>query len=153
ANVIHAHNVLQSAPDPNGFVRGIELLLAPRGVAVMEVPYARDMIDRCAFDGISHENVFYFALTPLVRLFERHGLTLLDVERVPVHGGSLRLFVGRGNAGVRPADRVGMLLREEMINRVDRIDYHRDFGGRVTRLRAEIRGLLARLRAGGATIA
>jgi len=93
ADVFHAHNVLAHVADLNGFVRGISLVLAEDGVAVIEVPYVKDMLDRCEFDTIYHEHLCYFSVTALFHLFARHGLVLADVERVPIHGGSLRLAV------------------------------------------------------------
>ena len=74
ANVIHAHNVLAHVADLNGFVEGVGLLLAPGGVAVIEVPYVRDLVENCEFDTIYHEHLCYFSLTALERLFARHGM-------------------------------------------------------------------------------
>ncbi len=101
ADVLHAHNVMAHVPDLNGFVAGVASVLQPEGVAVIEAPYALDMIDHCEFDTIYHEHVCYFSATALDALFARHGLQLVDVERIAIHGGSLRLFVQR--AGVRAA--------------------------------------------------
>ena len=93
ADVIHAHNVLAHVADLNGFVEGIRLVLKDDGVAVIEVPYVKEMIDRCEFDTIYHEHLCYFSLTALDALFRRHGLIIQDVEHIPIHGESLRLFV------------------------------------------------------------
>src|SRR4051812_49299175 len=102
ADVIHAHNVLAHVSDLNGFVAGIRTLLKDSGVAVIEVPYVKDLIDKVEFDTIYHEHLCYFSLTALDKLFTRHGLMIHDVERMAVHGGSLRLFVGKqGTASVR----------------------------------------------------
>ncbi|HEX5833006.1 MAG TPA: methyltransferase domain-containing protein, partial [Pyrinomonadaceae bacterium] len=87
ADVIHAHNVLAHVPDPNGFVRGLRQLLKPGGVIVVEVPYVKDMIDRCEFDTVYHEHLSYFSLTALNALFTRNGLTIQKVERLSIHGG------------------------------------------------------------------
>src|SRR5581483_1679745 len=92
ADVFHAHNVLAHVPDLNGFVAGVRAVLADRGVAVIEAPYVGEMIDRCEFDTIYHEHLCYFSLTALDRLFRRHGLVIGDVRRVPIHGGSLRIY-------------------------------------------------------------
>src|SRR5262249_21729133 len=74
ADVFHAPNVLAHVADLNGFVAGIRLILADDGVAVIEAPYVRDMIDHAEFDTIYHEHLCYFSLTALARLFRRHGL-------------------------------------------------------------------------------
>ena len=101
ADVFHAHNVLAHVPDLNGFVAGIRAVLKDDGVAVVEVPYVRDLIDNVQFDTIYHEHLGYFSLTGRwSELFRRHGLVFAEVRLVPIHGGSLRLLrrprVGRG---------------------------------------------------------
>ena len=103
ADVVHANNVLAHVPDPNGFVTGLRVLIGSRGIAIIEVPYVRPLIEQALFDTIYHEHLFYFSLTSVARLFERNGLALADVERLPIHGGSLRLTV-RAASGVGGAD-------------------------------------------------
>ena len=96
ADVIIANNVLAHVADLNGFVAGIATLLDAGGVAVIEHPYLRDLIDHCEFDTIYHEHLCYFSVSALMPLFARHGLFLNDIEHLAIHGGSLRLFVGKG---------------------------------------------------------
>jgi SAM-dependent methyltransferase len=91
ADVVHAHNVLAHVPDLRGFVRGIGAILKQTGVAILEFPYLCDLIANLEFDTIYHEHLCYFSLTPLVNLFEVHGLVLRRVERIRMHGGSLRM--------------------------------------------------------------
>jgi hypothetical protein len=79
--------------DLNGFVAGVKAILPEGGVAVIEVPYLRALIDQGAFDSIFHANLSYFSLTALDRLYRRHSLFVNDFERVPTFGGSLRIFV------------------------------------------------------------
>ena len=97
ADVMHGNNVLAHVADLNGVVRGIATILKPRGVAVIEVPYVKDLIDHCEFDTIYHEHLCYFSLTALDRLFRRHGLVIRDVERISIHGGTLRIFASRAD--------------------------------------------------------
>lgn len=92
ADVIHANNVLAHVADLNGFVGGLHMLLNDDGVAVIEVPYVKEMIEGNEFDTIYHEHLCYFSLTALERLFRRHSLVIQDVERLPIHGGSLRIY-------------------------------------------------------------
>ncbi len=94
ADVIHANNVLAHVADTNGFVKGIGILLKSDGVAVIEVPYLRDLIDNCEFDTIYHQHLCYFSVTALDNLFRRHQLFLNEIEHLPIHGGSLRLYIG-----------------------------------------------------------
>jgi hypothetical protein len=142
--------VLAHVPDLNSFVAGIRAILSPEGVAVVEVPYVKDMLDGCEFDTIYHEHLSYFSLTALDHCFRRHDLVLSDVERVDVHGGSLRLFARRsGSVGHRVVE----LLAEELAWGVSTGAPYREFAKRVRRLRAELRRLLHGLRADGMRIA
>jgi SAM-dependent methyltransferase len=152
ADVFHAHNVLAHVPDLGGFVRGIREVLKDDGVAVIEVPYVRDLVDQCEFDTIYHEHLSYFSLTSLDHLFARHGLRIQDALRIPIHGGSIRLMVGK-EPGPEPSTRVAALLSEEADAGLDRIDYYRDFAAQVTKLKTELRGLLTKLRKDGKRLA
>jgi SAM-dependent methyltransferase len=149
ADVIHAHNVLAHVADLNGVVAGIAVLLKPDAVAVIEVPYVKDLIDGTEFDTIYHEHLCYFSLTALECLFRRHGLAVVDVERVPIHGGSLRLFVGN-RAGASSA--LDAILREEASWGVKDVAFYAGFGEKVASLRDELRALLAALKADGKRI-
>ena len=151
ADVIHAHNVFAHVPDLNGFVAGIGAMLAPGGVAAVEVPYLRDMIERLEFDTIYHEHLCYFSVSAVLPLLARHGLALVDVERVPIHGGSLRLWVSHAGAPAKPA--VAAILTEERALGMTGPHYYRDFAARVARLRDEITAQLRRLKSQGRRIA
>jgi SAM-dependent methyltransferase len=151
ADVLIANNVLAHAADLNGFVEGFRILLADDGIAVFEVPYVRDLIEGVAFDTIYHEHLCYFSLTSLQKLFARHDMHLDHVERVPVHGGSLRLFVSAG--GGSPSEAVRGLNREEAQAGVDAPRYYVDFGREVEGLKKTLVSLLASIRARGQHIA
>jgi SAM-dependent methyltransferase len=154
ADVFHAHNVLAHVPDLNGFVAGIATILADTGVAVIEVPYVREMIDRCEFDTIYHEHLCYFSLTALDALFRRHSLAIRDVRLLPIHGGSLRLYaVPAASPEARPTEAVRAMLTAEAQAGVVRPDYYADFAARVERLRADLIALLRRLKADGKRLA
>lgn len=140
ADVIHGNNVLAHVADLNGFVGGIAELLKPDGVAVIEVPYVRDLIERLEFDTIYHEHLCYYSGITLVNLLRRHSLVLADVERIPIHGGSLRLFIRKAGAEVSPA--VGLLLAEEKTVGMDQFAYYADFGVRVENLKKDLVSLL-----------
>jgi SAM-dependent methyltransferase len=144
ADVIHAHNVLAHVPDLNGFVAGLRRVLKDDGVCVIEVPYVKDLVDRCEFDTIYHEHLSYFSITALSRLFERHNLIIQNVERLPIHGGSLRLFVANAGAVQEPA--VQELLAEEFGWGVDSLEFYRGFAARVEQLKASLRDFISRLK-------
>ncbi|MFB3923205.1 MAG: class I SAM-dependent methyltransferase [Terriglobia bacterium] len=151
-DVLHANNVLAHVADLNGLVAGIRLVLKPNGVAVIEVPYVKEMLDRCEFDTIYHEHLCYFSLTALDRLFSRHGLTIENVERLPIHGGSLRIFAApEGSAHRSPA--VEGLLAEESAWGVAHPDSYRGFGQRVEKVKSELNRLLRDLASQGKRLA
>lgn len=144
ADVIHAHNVLAHVADLPGFVAGCRELLKPEGLAVIEVPYVKDLLDHVEFDTIYHEHLCYFSLTSLDRLFRTHGLTIVDVEHLPIHGGSLRVSVAR-SAAAGPQPSVAEMLAQEAAWAGDRA-YYGAFAGRVGQLRRDLKTLLTRLR-------
>ena len=144
-DVIHAHNVLAHVVDLNGFVHGIQVVLKDDGIAVIEVPYVKDLIDHCEFDTIYHEHLCYFSLTALDRLFRRHALVIQDVERIPIHGGSLRLFVAKATS-VQRGPAVRGLLDEETAWGVDRPEFYQGFARRVEGLKVSLRSLLLGLK-------
>ena len=150
ADVIHANNVLAHVADLTGVVDGIRILLTDDGVAVIEAPYVRDLIDHCEFDTIYHEHLCYFSVTALSRLMARQGLVLTDVRRLTTHGGSLRLYVQRVGA---PSPAVERLLNEEQKLGVDRADFYRDFAVRVRSIQTTLKALLESLKRGGQRIA
>jgi SAM-dependent methyltransferase len=150
ADVLHANNVLAHVPDLNGFVAGIAAVLKPGGVAVIEAPYVRDLIEKCEFDTIYHEHLCYFSVTALNGLFSRHGLGLAAIERLPIHGGSLRLFASPGAA---IGSSTKSLLEEERAAGMLELGYYAGFAARVNRLRTELRALLAQLKSEGKRIA
>ncbi|MBW4565254.1 MAG: class I SAM-dependent methyltransferase [Mojavia pulchra JT2-VF2] len=149
ADVFLANNVLAHVPDLNGFVEGIATILKPAGVAVIEVPYVVDLVDHCEFDTIYHQHLCYFSVTALDRLFRRHGLFLNRVQRVAIHGGSLRLFVEHDDAA---EESVTQLLEQEIQRGVDRIDFYRDFGDRVRAIKQTLGEILRDLKQQGKRI-
>jgi SAM-dependent methyltransferase len=153
ADVMHANNVLAHVPDPNDFVEGISILLAEEGTLVVEVPHVYEMIVGSAYDTVYHEHFSYFSTVALDRLFARHGLRLVDVERIPIHGGSLRAFVARVDSAQQPQPAVQRLLDEERRLGVDKLEFYDGFQTRVTRHGQVLRALLEELRYKGRVIA
>jgi SAM-dependent methyltransferase len=150
ADVVLGNNVLAHVADLNGFVHGVARLLKEDGVGVFECPYLVDLVEQREFDTIYHEHLCYYSVTALDALFSRHGLRLSRVDRLPTHGGSLRLFVQRG-PGPRPT--VDALLEAERRAGVPTRAYYEDFAARVRALREELRTLLEGLRRQGRRIA
>ena len=150
ADVVIANNVLAHVADTNGFVAGVRTLLKDDGVAVIEVPYVRNLIDHCEFDTIYHEHLCYFSVTALTILFRRHDLSLNHVEQLAIHGGSLRLFVEKPEA---VGESVRDLLAEEAGLGVNAYPYYEGFTTRVQTVRDEMRRLLGDLKRDGKRIA
>jgi len=150
AKVFLANNVLAHVPDLNGFVAGIARVLVDDGVAVIECPYVVDLIDHGEFDTIYHQHLCYFSVTALSKLFARQGLYLNDVERVSIHGGSLRLFIEKFE---KPTDRLRQILHEESERGVGGFEFYDTFAERVADIRTGLHDLLTELKADGHRIA
>jgi SAM-dependent methyltransferase len=150
ADVMIANNVVAHVDAINDFVAGFARILKPHGVAVFECAYAVDMIEKCEFDTIYHEHLFYHTLHGLTPLFARHGLYLNDVERLPIHGGSLRFFVGRSD---RRTARLDALMEHERMLGVDRPAWYEGFSDRVAGLKESLVELLREEKALGRRIA
>jgi SAM-dependent methyltransferase len=152
ADVLLAYNVMAHVPDLNGFVEGIRTLLAPDGVAVIEVPDVGQLVGSCEFDTIYHEHLCYFSVTALRPLFERHDLELIGVDEIPMHGGSFRLYVtATGAARVEPSGaRIGQRERERGLTDASA---YRGFSQRVEALGGELVDRINGLRARGQRLA
>jgi SAM-dependent methyltransferase len=150
ADVIIGNNVLAHVADLHGFVEGISILLKEDGVAVIEMPYVKDLVDHCEFDTIYHEHLCYFSVTALDYLFRMHSLFLNNVKRLSIHGGSLRIYVEKKE---NVSSTVRDMLKAEASERVTNIDYYRDFAAKVESVRKDLRELLTTLKGNGAKIA
>ena len=151
ADVIHANNVLAHVADTNGVVAGFAAMLKEDGMVVVEAPYVKDTIDHVEFDQIYHEHLCYFSVTSLDNLFKRHGLLIVAAERIPIHGGSLRIFAQHAANAVRQPS-VLALLEEESHWAMDPA-FYQTFGDKVERLRSDLLALLRRLKQEGKRIA
>jgi SAM-dependent methyltransferase len=149
-DVVVANNVMAHVPEINDVVTGVVRLLKDDGVFVIETPYVRDLLDRLEFDTIYHEHVFYYSLTALRALLARHGLRVIDVERVSIHGGSIRVTAA---ARGRPNDAVFAMMEEEAAWRPHDPETYAAFAARVDALRFELSGLLRERKASGRRLA
>ncbi len=149
ADVFLANNVLAHVPDLNGFVEGIAKVLKQTGIAVIEVPYLVDLVEKLEFDTIYHQHLCYFSVTALDHLFLRHGLFLNDVRRLSIHGGSLRLFV-EPTENRQPG--VQGLLQAERQAGIDQLAFYEDFRNNVEVFKTRLIDLLADLKSKGQRI-
>jgi SAM-dependent methyltransferase len=153
ADLITANNVLAQVPDLNDFVAGIKLALKPDGVATVEVPHLKRLIEENQFDTIYHEHFSYFSLLTSMRIFEGHGLTVFDVEELPTHGGSLRLYVGHEGLAERAVGgRVAEVLAAERAAGMEDMAYYSSFGHRVEDTKHALLELLIAARREGRSV-
>ena len=115
ADLVCGANVLAQVPDLNDFVAGIPLVLRPHGIATIEFPHVMATIDGNQFDQFYHEHFCYFGLLSVERIFARHGMTIFDVEELPSHGGSLRIYACRTGDEMHPTSTNVDSLREREI--------------------------------------
>lgn len=136
ADLSAANNVLAHVPDVNDFVAGFATLLKPQGVATFEFPHLMHTVEECQFDTIYHEHFSYLSFTAVRRLFAANGLDVFDVEELPTHGGSLRVYAQRRDTGTRPQEPgVERLLRMEAEAGVETAAYYSDFQSRANDIR------------------
>jgi hypothetical protein len=150
ADIIHGNNVLAHVADLHGVIAGIAVLLKETGLAVIEAPYVKDLLDHAEFDTIYHEHLCYFSLTALDYLFRHHNLYIVDVERTSIHGGSLQILISHQDT---PFQAVVELLKQEKDWGVDKLSSYSQFSKKVARLRQELSALVAHIKSQGLTIA
>ncbi|UCF67360.1 MAG: class I SAM-dependent methyltransferase [Acidobacteriota bacterium] len=153
AELIIANNVLAHVADTNGFVAGIATLLAAGGTAVIEVPYLARMIEQLEFDTIYHEHLCYFSFHAAQALFARHGLRVVDVEQLTIHGGSLRLSLGHAATAADVSPTVSQLAEVERRRGIPRGEYYDDFAARAERLKLQLMSELRARKASGQRLA
>jgi hypothetical protein len=145
ADLMVGNNVLAQVPDLNGFVAGIKIGLAEHGVVTLEFPHIVRLIEENQFDTIYHEHFSYFSLSTVVSLFERHRLTVFDVEEIRTHGGSLRVYARHSEDASRTVGpRVGALLAQEERIGVRTLGYYQTFAERVKETKRKLLEFLIR---------
>jgi hypothetical protein len=153
ADLLVGNNVLAHVPDLTGFVAGIEVLLAPTGVATLEFPHLLRLIESGEFDTIYHEHLFYFSLVAVERVFAEAGLTLFDVDELPSHGGSLRIYARHTDDGSKPVENsVGELRARERNAGLERMDIYESFEERTREAKRGLIEFLVRAKREGKSI-
>lgn len=148
ASVITATNTFPHIPELDDFVRGVQTTLAPAGTFVIEAHYLIDLLEQGAFDTIYHEHVSYWALGPMMTLFEKHGMQVVDAERLPLHHGQLRVFVQRNGEGhLQPS--VAKILEEERERGIDQFETYQRFAKKTYQIKYDLRREITTLRSQG----
>ena len=153
ADLIAANNVLAQVPDLNSFVAGIARLLKPDGVVTVEFPHLLRLMEGNQFDTIYHEHFSYFSFATVRRIFARHGLVLFDVEELPSHGGSLRIWGRHADGNGVVSERVGELLTAELAAGLETTAPYAGFGERVVETKRKLLEFLIAAKRDDATIA
>lgn len=150
ADLILGNNVLAQVPDLNDFVGGLKILLGPSGVITIEFPHLLRTIDGNQFDQIYHEHFSYFSLYSVDRIFAAHGLPIFDVEELPTHGGSIRIYAHHAEDATRePTDRLLALREREQDAGVATLDYYQGFESRVRETKRKLLEFLIEARRAG----
>lgn len=153
ADLLTANNVLAHVPDINDFVAGFAALLKPHGVATFEFPHLLRLMDDAQFDTIYHEHFSYLSLTALQAVFEKARLQVFDVQELPTHGGSLRVFAQRADASTHAeVHTVDKMLQRESDAGVRTAAYYRGLQMRAERIRDDLLGFLSQAKAEGRSV-
>jgi SAM-dependent methyltransferase len=152
ADLMAANNVLAHVPDLHDFVAGFKLLLKPAGTATFEFPHLLRLIKERQFDTIYHEHFSYFSFLVVDGIFAQHGLRIYDVETLPTHGGSLRLFVCHADAPFASTSEVDELIAKERAAGLDRIDTYASFAGAVIDIKCQLLDFLIDARKKGKSV-
>ena len=154
ADLTVANNVLAHVPDINDFVGGFTALLKPAGVSTFEFPHLLRLVTENQFDTIYHEHYSYLSLTAVKRIFERNGLSVFDVEELPTHGGSLRVYAQRKDSGVRePSQNVEKLLELETAAGMNSIAFYAGFQAKANKVKNDLLIFLIEAQRAGKTVA
>lgn len=154
ADLLLGNNVLAHVPDILDFVGGMKILLKPRGVITMEFPHLMQLVENNQFDTIYHEHFSYLSFTTVRDIFASQGLELFDVEEIPTHGGSLRIFARHKEDGSKPIEaRVGALLKKEADRGMGGIEYYNDLQQKAFSVKTALWQFLLEQKTSGKTVA
>jgi 2-polyprenyl-3-methyl-5-hydroxy-6-metoxy-1,4-benzoquinol methylase len=154
ADLLLGNNVLAHVPDINDFVGGMKVLLKPGGVITMEFPHLMRLVDELGWDTIYHEHFSYLSFSTVARIFGAHGLRLFDVEELPTHGGSLRIYAcHEDDAEKAQSERAAELLAREDAAGYGSLDTYLAYGERVIADKLQIVSTLIELKRAGKRIA
>jgi hypothetical protein len=154
ADLVIGNNVLAQVPDINDFVAGVKMLLHERGVVTMEFPHLQQLIDNNQYDTIYHEHFSYFSFLTASKIFETHGMVLFDVEELPTHGGSLRIYARHQEDSTKPVEaRAKALLRRELDLGFDQMATYGNFGDRVKATKRRLLAFLIDAKNAGRSVA
>lgn len=154
ADLLVGNNVLAHVPNLNDFVDGLRILLKPQGIITMEFPHIMRLIEEAQFDTIYHEHFSYFSFLTVKKVFNAHGLTLFDVEELPTHGGSLRIYACHADDKSKEiSQRITELEKQEINAGYADINFYLHFSEKVKSIKRNIMKFLIQAKEDGKTIA
>lgn len=154
ADLLLGNNVLAHVPDLNDFVKGLKILLAPTGVITMEFPHLMRLMEGNQFDTIYHEHFSYLSLLTVDRVFMAHGMKIFDVEELPTHGGSIRIYARHAECTIHViSSRVADLIQRENSSGFGSLDHYLDFANQVTATKHRLLECLIQAKREGKSIA
>jgi SAM-dependent methyltransferase len=153
ADLIIGNNVYAHVPDINDFTRGMKTLLKPGGTITLEFPHLMGLIEQTQFDTVYHEHFSYLSLYTVYHIFKKAGLRVFNVEELPTHGGSLRVYGCHREDGREDAGAVASLLREERDFGLQNIELYQSFQSRADRVKNNFLAFLLKQKAEGKTVA
>jgi len=152
AKIITATNVIAHIDNLHTVMEGIKLLLHPQGLFVMEAPYLIDLLDNNEFDTIYHEHLSYISIRPLMKLFGKHNLKIVDIVKQPIHGGTVRIFAAHANSTFKIHPRVEKFVSEENLKKLHLRSTYDEFARRVKVIKRDLRSFLTRIKKEGRSI-
>lgn len=153
ADLLLGNNVFAQVPDPNDFVAGMKILLAPTGVITIEFPHLMRLMEENQFDTIYHEHFFYFSFLTAEKIFAAHGLTLFDVEELSTHGGSLRIYARHAEDNAKPvSERVNELRNRETAAGFATLERYQSFSEQVNETKRKLLQFLIQAKSAGKQI-
>lgn len=138
ADLFLGNNVLAHVPDIVDVVKGIKIILKPQGVVTIEFPHLMQLVDNNQFDTIYHEHFSYLSFFSVKQIFEAQGLEMFDVEEIPTHGGSLRIYAKHKEDNSKiVSENVSQLINKEIAKGINTLTYYEDFGQKVSKVKLD----------------
>ena len=152
ADFICGINVIAHQPDINDFVKGVRITLKPTGVAVFEFPHLQNLIEECQFDTIYHEHYNYFSFMSICTIFNNNGLCIFDVDEIPEHGGSLRIYAQHKERVHPESTKVALLLGREILDGITSMNYYQGFQYKINKIKTDLVAFLIRQKTFGKAV-
>ena len=145
-------NVIAHQPDINDFVEGVRIALKPDGIAVFEFPHLMNLVEKCQFDTIYHEHYSYFSFMSICSIFKQHGLSVFDVDEIPEHGGSLRIFARHAQEQNWYLQNVSLMRGKEYAKEMYCLNYYSGFQYKVNKIKTDLVAFLIRQKSFGEAV-